>query len=136
MTFAACFLLTHHTDKKYTPTCMHQPRTHTHRENHRVSPFPASWLASVLHCPSLERDPVSSLRLLHCSHAAENKEMFLPALMLFFFSLSLHSRGKESEEHVIFSFSSEQCAVTEGELSVLDEKSKKSAHRGHTGQSH
>lgn len=74
---------------------MHQPRTHTPRENHRVSPFPASWLASVLHCPSLERDPVSSLRLLHCSHAAENKEMFLPALMLFFF-LCPCTQGEQS----------------------------------------
>ncbi len=46
--------------------------------------------------------------------------MFLLAQPLFF--LCSLSRGKDSEEHVVFSFSSEQYAVTKGELSALDEK--------------
>lgn len=70
-----CAVTIHHTD-----TNTHQlARTKTHREKHRVSPFPASWLASVLYCPALKRDLVSSSRRLLCSHVAEDKEMFLLA---------------------------------------------------------
>lgn len=38
------------------------------------------------------------------------------------FLLTQSLRGMESEEHVVFSFCWEQCAVTEVEPSALDEK--------------
>lgn len=63
--------------------------------------------------------------------------MFLlaqPLFFFFFFILSGLSEGMESEEHVVFPFSTEQCAASEGALSALDERegfqSKESAHGG------
>lgn len=82
--------------------------------------FPAPWPASMLHCPAVKRDPVSSGRPLTLQPCSRGRGNVPPSL----------SRGGSGLESVSTSLSAQkQRAVTEGaELSALDEESKESAH--------
>lgn len=98
------------------PVSMLTRRTETKTQPEAQSqPFPASWPASALYCPALKHDPVSSCRVLLSSRVGEDEEMFPSRSASFSFFVSSLSRGMESEEHVVFSFRWEQCAVTEAE---------------------
>lgn len=125
-----CVLLIHHTN-----TSARNPahtKAHAHSENHRLSPFPASWPASTLYCPALKRDSISFFRLLP---SQKNEETSLLSFFSFFvFSHCPRSNGGLIPSSML-SLSTEQCGVTEGRLSEQDEKSNESAHMGSTSQS-
>lgn len=120
---------------KYRQACTYR---HTFAENHWVSPFPASWLASMCYCPALKHDPVPCCWLLLFSHVAEDKAMF-PILFFFFCPPCQEGEGlKIKTEHLFFQCWTVSCDWGRAECAEWERGGpvKDSSHKGHVGQSY